>query len=229
MADMHSAPIRVVIADDHALLRHGARALLAEAGGFEVVGEAGDGHQAVQLALSLRPDVVLMDVDMPGPGALVAIRQIKGATCPSRVLPLGTRADEASLLSYLAAGASGLLLKEAAGAELICALREVQRVGFYVSPAASRQVLDRWHRAAARPRAVRPVGIGEDALSQRERELLECVAAGLANRHIAARLCISVKTVEAHKAHIVNKLGLRGSNDLMRIALQRCRTAPTAA
>ncbi len=213
------APIRVVVADDHTLLRHGIRALLAEAGGFEVVAEAGDGRQAVWQASQQRPDVVLLDVEMPGLSALETLRQLRKVGT-SRVLLLGAETNEERLFAWLRAGAAGFLLKEATGAELVCAVREVKRAGFYLSSTISRKVLNRWHQGAARQRSGSS-GAGETrALSARERELLAWVGWGLSNREIAQRLCISVKTVEAHKAHIVAKLGLKGAADLIRYAAQ---------
>lgn len=214
--------IRILIADDHALMRHGLRSLLVESGGFEVLGEAGDGRQAARLATALRPDVVLMDVEMPGISVLEALRQIRRVAPASKVLLLGTRANESRLFEYLTAGASGFLLKEGTGAELICALRDVHQAEFYISSSVSRKVLEKWHRGAVKPRRGQAArSAGDDPLSEREREMLEYIATGLANRQIAERLCISVKTVEAHKSHMVAKLGLRGSNDLVRVALQR--------
>lgn len=221
-------PIRVVLADDHALLRHGMRALLDAAGNFDVIGEAGDGREAVRLAVRLTPDIVLLDVQIPGLSVQETIRQIKRAGT-TRVLVLATRAEEGQLFDLLRAGASGLLLKEATGAELICALRDVHRAEFYVSSSVSRKVLNRWHRGAVTPprRRQRSADVA-DPLSDRERELLDCVVAGLANRMIAVRMSISVRTVEAHKAHIVAKLELKGANDLVRWALERRGAMPSA-
>jgi two-component system response regulator NreC len=211
--------IRVLVADDHALVRHGIAAILGEAGTFEVVAEAADGREAIQLASRYAPDIVLLDADMPGYSTFEALRQIKRLPLPQtpKVLVLGTRASEASLLEYLAAGAAGLLLKEGTGAELILALREVRQVAFYVSSGLSRKAIDRWQRGARPTR--RRMNDSAGGLSQRERQVLECVSDGLANRLIAERLCISVKTVEAHKAHMISRLGLTGSGDLLRYAM----------
>ena len=218
--------VRVLVADDHALLRHGIRAILEASDlgqQFEVVGEAADGREAIQQARRCAPDVVLLDSEMPGFSALEALRQIRRLPLASvpRVILLGTRATEEQLFDFLAAGAAGLLLKEGTGTELACALREVHRSGFYLSPAISRKALDRWHHGASgAPGARRRVDGEAPSLSERERQVLEHVAGGLANRQIAQRLSISVKTVEAHKAHMITRLGLRSVTDLVRYGLQ---------
>jgi DNA-binding NarL/FixJ family response regulator len=214
--------LRVLVADDHALMRDGIRALLNAPSDdatdrIDVVAEAADGREAVRLALRSAPDVVLLDAERPGYSALEALRQIRRLPLSPapHVLILGTHAIESGLFDLLAAGAAGLFLKEGAGAELVTALREVGRTGFYLSPGISRKALDRWHRGT-RP-ARRPES---DALSARERQVLHHVAAGLPNREIAERLSISVKTVEAHKSHMITRLGLRGTVDLLRYASQ---------
>ena len=212
-----AARIRVLLADDHALVRHGIAALLREAGTFEVVAEAADGREAIRLALRHTPEVVLLDAEMPGYSAYEALRQLGRLPGPPRVMLLGTRASESALLDYLAAGAAGLILKESTGAELILALRQVQQSAFYLSSGLSRKALDRWQRGArpVRRRTAESVG----GLSQRERQVLECVSDGCSNRVIAERLCISVRTVEAHKAHMISRLGLTGAGDLFRYAM----------
>ena len=207
----------MLIADDHTLVRHGIAAILREAGTFEVVAEAADGRQAIQLAMRHSPEIVLLDAEMPGFGTFEALRQLKRLPHAPKVLLLGTRASEDALLDYLSAGAAGLLLKEGTGAELILALREVRQAAFYVSSGVSRKALDRWQRGT---RPVRRRSIDDTGgISQRERQVLECVSDGLSNRLIAERLCISVKTVEAHKAHMISRLGLTGSGDLLRYAM----------
>lgn len=254
---VHTAPapavVRVLLVDDHTLVRQALRSLLEATGGVEVVGEAETGRKAVELAARVRPDVVLMDLDMPGMNGLEATRQIRrSVSAKTRVLLLGTRVYEEHLLEFLRAGASGLVLKEAPASELLQALREVGRCEFYVSSALSHKVLSRWQRqgtpsAAGVPgwdthahtvtlpapheaeqvhdgrsaAALLHLRVVDDPLTERERELLHLVAAGYTNQQIAQTLCISVKTVEAHKAHMVTKLALRGSADLMRYAVQR--------
>ena len=209
--------IRVLVADDHALVRHGIAALLREAGTFVVVAEAADGRQAIQLAHRHSPEIVVLDAEMPGYSTLEALRQLSRLAAAPRVLLLGTRASEPSLLDFLAAGAAGLLLKEGTGAELILALREVRESAFYLSSGLSRKALERWQRGGRPVR--RRVADAGGGLSQRERQVLECVSDGLANRLIAERLSISVKTVEAHKAHMISRLGLSGAGELVRYAM----------
>ena len=220
--------VRILIADDHALLRDGIRALLhnASAGStetYDVVAEAADGRQAVQLTLRHAPDLVLLDVEMPGYSAVEALRQIRRLPLvrPPRVLLLGTHTAEVQLFNLITAGAAGLVLKESTGAELLTALRNVSATGFYLSPGVSSRTL----KSAQRGR--RPSQPTE-ALSERERQVLQQIAIGLPNRQIAERLSISVKTVEAHKAHIISRLGLRGSGDLVRYAAQMAHMGDTS-
>lgn len=237
-------PVRVLVVAEPALMRQGVRALLLAAGGFEVVGEAADGHGAVQQSLRRGPDIVLLDVELPGLDAVEVIQRLTATRGKSastlrklegpvvaggggRVLPLGTSGAVAHLSDYLAAGAAGLLLKSATAAELVGALHAVARGGRYVSPRVDQGALHVWHPMAERSRqGAKNRAAPGPALSEREQELMECVAAGLANRHIATRLCISVKTVESHKTRIVAKLGLRGTAELMRVALLSTSTPP---
>jgi two-component system, NarL family, response regulator NreC len=247
--------ITVLLAMHHALLRHGTHALLREAGGFHVVAEAADARQALHLASALEPDVVLLDVELPAqsgrrgvPGIQTydvpeLLRQLAALGIRSRVLLVGTRTVESQVLSYIHAGAAGLLLKDASPGELACALGEVHRAAFYVSSEVSIKLLNRWHhslgdKTSDTDRAAGPAATGDassvrsavfarqfpqavaPALSEREREVLAYVAAGWPNRQIAKCLQISVKTVEAHKANMVTRLGLRGTSDLVRFAMQ---------
>lgn len=208
------APVRVFVADGLTLMRDGLRAILDLAGGFEVVGEAGSVHEAARLP-ACGADVALVDVELPGGGIDEVLRVAAG---PARVLAVGTRATEGRLLALLGMGACGLVLKDGPAAAIVGGVREVHRAAFYVAADVSRKVLDRWHRGPARPGAWSAPGVGQ--LSARERELLGCIGSGMANREIAARLCISVKTVEAHKSHIATKLGLRGAIDLVRFSVR---------
>lgn len=207
---------RVLIADGQMLMRHGIRAILALAGGFDIVGDAGSVNDLARSLATLACDVALVDVDLPGGGLVEILRRNRMNGSSARILGMGTRAGEAQLLPLLSAGACGMVLKDGAGATIIGGVRDVHRTGFFVAPDVSRKVIDRWHRAVATPGAWAQPGIGQ--LSPRERELLSCIGSGLANREIAVHLCISVKTVEAHKAHIATKLGVRGSADLVRFA-----------
>lgn len=210
------APVRVLVADGMMLMRHGLRAILELAGGFEVVAEAGSVHEIARTYPTCGADVALVDVDLPGGGVAEVLRLRMPAERAVRVLAVGTRETEAQLLPLLGAGACGMVLKDGAAASIVGGVREVHRAAFYVAPDVSRKLIDRWHRGPTRPGSWAQPGVGQ--LSARERELLGCIGSGMANREIAARLCISVKTVEAHKSHIATKLGLRGAADLIRFA-----------
>ena len=209
---------RILLADDHTLLRQGIRSLLRAAGAFEIVGEAATAQDAVTAAAEHRPDVVLLDADMPGMSSVEVIRQIKHRCEDStRVLILATSAYEEYLFEFLQAGASGLILKEATIDELVKALHEVERADFYLPSSISYKILTQGPAGRSRSGAA----LRADPLTERERQLLDLIAGGHTNQQIATKLCISVKTVEAHKSHMVSKLGLRGSADLARYAIER--------
>jgi DNA-binding NarL/FixJ family response regulator len=210
------APIRVLVADGMMLMRHGLRAILELAGGFEIVAEAGSVHDIARTIATCGADVALVDVDLPGGGIAEVLRLRARAECDVRVLAVGTRDTESQLLQLLGAGVCGMVLKDGSAASIVSGLQGVHRAAFYVAPDVSRKLIDRWHRGPSRPVSWAQPGVGQ--LSARERELLGCIGSGMANREIAARLCISVKTVEAHKAHIATKLGVRGAADLLRYA-----------
>ena len=224
--DDGTAPVRVLVADGMMLMRHGLRAILELAGGFEVVAEAGSVHEIARMYATCGADVALVDVDLPGGGVAEVLRLRTPAECTVRVLAVGTRETEAQLLPLLGAGACGMVLKDGAAASIVGGVREVHRAAFYVAPDVSRKLIDRWHRGPARPGSWAQPGVGQ--LSARERELLGCIGSGMANREIAARLCISVKTVEAHKSHIATKLGVRGAADLVRFAAREQWAVGTA-
>jgi DNA-binding NarL/FixJ family response regulator len=206
----------VLVADGMMLMRHGLRAILELAGGFEVVAEAASVHEVARAYPTCGADVALVDVELPGGGVAEVLRLRAPSERKIRVLAIGTREVEAQLLPLLGAGACGMVFKDGAAAAIVGAVREVHRAAFYVAPDLSRKLIDRWHRGPTRPGSWAPPGVSQ--LSARERELLSCIGSGMANREIAARLCISVKTVEAHKSHIATKLGVRGAADLVRFA-----------
>lgn len=206
--------IRVLLADDHAVLRAGLKALLAMQPDITTVGEASDADEAARLARQLQPDIVLLDVTMPGNERLAALRALSGYPAAPRVILLTMHQDEAILREALRLGASGYVLKEAAEADLLTAIRAVARGGAFIDPAMTATMIQGYlHPAASPPRMPDASG-----LSARELEVLKLVAQGYANREIAEQLFISVKTVETHKAHIGEKLGLRSRVDLMRYA-----------
>jgi DNA-binding NarL/FixJ family response regulator len=205
-------PIRVFLADDHALVRAGIRGLLEDLDNIEVVGEAGDGQEAVRLAESLHPDVVVLDIGMPGLNGLdVAARLAAHAI---RVLILSMHTSEEYVLRALRAGCAGYLLKGSAVAELEVAVRAVARGETYLSPAVSKHVVDDYVRRTGG--AADPI----DALTPRQREVLQLVAEGNTSKDIADKLGLSLKTVEAHRAQIMERLGLHDVAGLVRFAVR---------
>lgn len=220
--------IRVVLADDHRILRSGLRLLINAQEGMEVVGEAGDFEEVLRLARSLLPDVLTLDLTMPGGSGLKTIERLR-ATLPSlRVVVLTMHDDPAYVRSALAAGASGYLVKSAADTALIGAIQAVHRGHLVVdvqnSPAMESLI-------SGIPDVARPAPIA--GLSAREREVLELVAQGFTNQAVAERLDLSVKTIESYRARLMQKLGLVNRADLTRLAvdlglLQRSASDPEA-
>lgn len=208
--------IRVLIADDHTVLRDTLRLLLEMNGEVEVVGEASDGRQAIDLAEQLKPDVVLMDTAMPGLNGIEATAQIRKRLPKTKVLVLSGYGHEDQVRAALRAGASGYVLKSSSSEELLLAIRTVNQSNTYLSQSLAEGDRLRSYLLAAEGRTGR-----EATLSAREREVLQLIAEGYTNRAIAERLFISVKTVEAHKEHIVQKLGVRGSAELIRYAIRK--------
>jgi DNA-binding NarL/FixJ family response regulator len=198
-----SNKIRILIADDHAVVREGTRRVLEQEPDLEVVGEAGDGEEAVELATSLRPDVAIVDVSMPKMDGIEATRRIK-ASCPSiNVLILSAYDDDQFIFSLLEAGAAGYLLKTIRSRELVDAVRAVYSGESVLHPSIARKVLNRFVSAAGKPvEGKEPVGM----LSEREMEVLKLAAKGLSNQDIAEKLCLSIRTVQGHLGHIFNKL-----------------------
>jgi DNA-binding NarL/FixJ family response regulator len=211
------ADLRVVLADDHAVVREGLKSLIDAEPGMTVVGEAADGLAACEQVLQLRPDVVVMDVSMPGVGGAQAAERIR-RECPGvKVLALTVHEDKGYLRQLLAAGAVGYVLKRAAPAELIRAIRTVAEGGVYLDPALAGKVVKGFVRRS--PGEDTAAAGGE--LSDREVEVVRLTAAGHSNKEVAARLDLSVKTVETYKARALEKLGLETRADLVRYALQR--------
>ncbi len=208
--------IRILIADDHGIVRAGIRSLLESQPDMEVVGEAGDGWEAVTLATRLQPDVVLMDIAMPGLRGMEATQEIHQHVPDVRVLALTMHDREEYFFAMLEAGASGYVLKEGAPEELLAAIRAVHRGEAFLSPAVTRLVLEDYltNRNAG---AVSPF----ERLTLREKEVLQLAAEGKTNREIADTLSLSVKTVEKHRASMMHKLGLRTLSDLIRYAISK--------
>ena len=211
-------PIRILLADDHAILREGIRALLEDQPDMAVVSEAADGRRAVELACQQRPDVVVMDIGMPLLNGLEATRQIK-RDCPQVAVLILTMHDNEEYVSQsLEAGASGYVLKRAASSELVMAIRAVAAGQNYLSPAVTKLLIEGY--VGRRPEA--PVALDPfDTLTAREREVLQLVAEGHTNQQIARLLNISLKTVKAHRANLMQKLGLHDRGELIKLAIQR--------
>ena len=205
---------RVLIAEDHGTVREGLRLLFDKEPDLEVVGEAADGREAVRLAKELLPDVVVMDVSMPGWDGLQATRAL-GETCPEvRVLALTRHADYGYLSEMLRAGAKGYVLKQSSSSDLLAALRAVAAGFNYLDPAVTARVMDAYTGARLK-------GETAESISEREEEVLRLIALGHSNKEVAARLSLSVKTVEAHKANAMRKLGLGGRTDVVSYAIFR--------
>jgi DNA-binding NarL/FixJ family response regulator len=207
-------PIRVLLADDHTLVRAGVRGLLQGLAGVEVVGEAEDGHEALRLSEQLRPDVVLLDVGMPGLNGLEVAGRLATLDSSIRVLILSMHTSEEYVLRALRAGCAGYLLKRSAVSELEVAVRAVARGETYLSPAVSKQVVDDY--VGRTGGATDPL----EALTPRQREVLQLVAEGHTSKEIAERLGLSFKTVEAHRAQIMERLGLQDLAGLVRFAVR---------
>ena len=211
--------IRVLLADDHTLFREGLRALLAEEKDIDVVGEAADGQEAVRKATELQPDVVVMDIMMPGMNGIEATRLIRTTLPKTRVLVLSMYDDEAYVQQLLAADASGCMLKRATAAELARGLREVVAGGMPLDPAVSAKVVRDYVRR------VQAAGSEESgataALTAREIEVLRHVAEGLTNQAIAQRLGLSRRTVDAHRNNLMRKLEIHDVTELVKYALRQ--------
>lgn len=203
--------IRILLADDHALVRQGFKMILDAQPDLEIVGEAGNGREAVELAARLRPEVVVMDVAMPELNGIEATRRIAEHAPHTRILALSMHKDSVYVRETLRAGARGYLLKDSAPGELIAAVRALAAGQGYLSPEVSNAVLDDYRRHVSNP---------IDLLTSREREVLQMLAEGKTNKEIAGVLNLSVYTVDAHRGRIMEKLNLHSINELVRFAVR---------
>jgi two-component system, NarL family, response regulator NreC len=206
------AKIRVLLADDHAILRDGLRSLLSHQEDIQVVGEAKDGAEAVAGVHELHPDVVVMDIAMPGMNGLQATRKIREQYPETRVLVLTQHEDRQYVMSVLQAGAAGYVIKRAAGTDLITALRAVARGETFLYPSVATTLLEQVQRSGASG--------GSCVLTPREQEILKYIVQGKTNPQIAADLSLSVRTVDWHRTNLMSKLDLHTVADLVRYALQ---------
>ncbi len=200
-------PVRILLADDQPLLRTGFRMVLGAEGDLDIVGEAGDGAEAVDLARRLLPDVVLMDIRMPRLDGVAATRAIVDARLPVRVLILTTFDLDEYVVGALRAGASGFLAKDVPADDLVTAIRTVAAGDAVVAPRILKRLLDRFAEALPDPTATPPRSL--DSLTEREREVLVQRASGLSNAEIARTLSVSETTIKTHVGHVLTKLGLR--------------------
>lgn len=207
--------IRVLLADDHAVLRAGLRALLALQPDIEVIADVGDGDEAVRVAMHTLPDVAVLDLSMPGNARFAAVRQLTSLDPPTRVLVLTMHEDHGLLREALQAGAAGYVRKKAAEAELLVAIRAVAQGELFVDSAMTALMRD---DAACRAQGSLPRDPAPGVLTTRETQVLGLLAQGYTHREIGEKLAVSVKTIETHKMHISEKLGLKTRAELMRYA-----------
>jgi DNA-binding NarL/FixJ family response regulator len=213
---LNGEQVRVVIADDHHLVRKGFRALLEHEPDIEVVAEAVDGREAMQQVERFRPDVLIMDLQMPGMSGLEAVHQLRGQESPVRVLVLTMHKDAERILQVLRAGAAGYILKDSAVSDLVEGIRTVARGEVFLSPAVSTRVVTDLIDLLDSTEITSPL----DMLTDREREVLQLIAEGNARRDIAELLYISPKTVDTHRSNLMGKLGARSEADLVRVAIR---------
>ena len=209
-----AAPLRILLADDHVTVRHGLKLLIDGQADMQVVSEAGDGETTIQRAIALKPDVVVLDISMPGMNGLVATRRLKQQQPETAIVTLTRHADDAYLQELLRAGASGYVLKQSAPSELLHAIRAVAAGGQYLDSTLTARVTAGFLGREGKRESKSAV-----TLSERESGVLRLIASGYSNKEIAGRLTLSVKTVEAHKANAMRKLGLKGRIDIVKYAV----------
>lgn len=209
--------IRLLIADDHALVREGIRALLSNCEDMEVVGEATDGRQAIDMARKLSPDIVLMDIAMPGLGGLEATLEIRSTFPDVKVLVITQYDNKEYIYRFLKAGVSGYVLKKAASTELISAIRSVARGGSFLNPEIAPSVIEGFLKKKDLDFQSDPY----ESLTDREKQVLKLIAEGSSNKQIADMLCVSVKTVMGHRTHLMEKLEIHSRTELVKFAIRK--------
>ncbi len=208
---------RILIAEDHTLFRQGLKALLSLEEDFEVVGEAGDGHQAIQRAKELKPDLILLDISMPRVDGMTAIKEIKRSSPEAKILVLTVHKTEEHVLETLKAGATGYILKDASHEEFLLALRSVLDDKRYLSPDISERIVEGYLNGRDTDEPTSPW----KSLTPRERQILKLIAEGYKSKEIGEFLCISEKTVAKHRSNIMNKLDLHSASELTAYAIKR--------
>jgi DNA-binding NarL/FixJ family response regulator len=208
-----AAPLRILLADDHVTVRHGLKLLIDSQPDMNVVSEVSDGEAAIRGALELKPDVVVMDISMPGMNGLAATKKLKQQQPNAAIITLTRHSDDAYLQELLRAGALGYVLKQSAPAELLQAIRAAAAGKAYLDSTLAKRVTSGFLAREGRTKEAGAV------LTDREAEVLRRIASGYSNKETAARLSLSVKTVEAHKANAMRKLGLKGRIDIVKYAL----------
>ena len=208
---------RIVIAEDHTILREGLRSLLSASPDFEIVGEAEDGREAIRCVEKLKPDLILTDLSMPRMNGMDAIREIRRRAPETKILVLTVHKTEEYILATLQAGADGYLLKDSTHAELLAAVRHVLSGKHYISPGISDKVLEGYLEG----RKTLKARTSWETLTASEREILKLIAEGYKNKEIADDLCISVKTVEKHRANLMEKLNLHNVQALTTFAIEK--------
>jgi DNA-binding NarL/FixJ family response regulator len=208
---------RIVIAEDHTILREGLRSLLSSSQDFEIVGEAEDGHMAIQCVEKCKPDLILMDLSMPRMNGMDAIREIKRGFPDTKILVLTVHKTEEYILATFKAGADGYILKDSTHSELMMAIKNILSGKRYISPGISDKVLEGY----LEERKTLKARTSWETLTQREREILKLIAEGYKNKEIADYLCISPKTVEKHRSNLMEKLNLHNVQALTAFAIEK--------
>ena len=208
---------RIVIVEDHTILREGLRMLLSSNPSFEVVGEAKDGLEAIRLSNFHKPDLILIDLSMPRMNGEVAIKEIRKQSPSTKILVLTAHRTEAHILAAFKSGADGYILKEATHSELILAIDNIFSGSRYISPAISGKIIQGYLKGRQNVKS----STSWDTLTQREREILKMVAEGYKNKDIGDYLCISAKTVEKHRANLMKKLDLHSASSLTGFAMEK--------